>query len=434
MSHLRTFVDSPVAGAIGWTLLHSLWEGAVISGALAAVVAAVRSPRVRYAAACAAMLMILVGFGITFLYLMPEGAHAASRPHSGVQIWNPGGNPLSRSGIPTAIVPWVAPLWIAGVSLIYLRRAAEWLVVRKLRTRGVCSPPARWQNEVARLSRRLRISRPILLLESSLADVPVVLGHFRPLILMPVGLLTGLPPEQIEAILLHELAHIRRDDYLVNVLQRLIEGLFFYHPAIWWISRVMGSEREHCCDDVAVFIGGNAHEYASALAAIEGRRHVVVEPAVAATGGSIAKRIRRLLYPAKPNGAWAPFLAATVFITLAAVSVTAWQSVPQPRQSLAIVVPPLAERPAPPAAQAPGSEPSVAADAVESAPVDMAPEPAPAEEPLHEQLVEEPIVAAPIAPPPPAPPPEPAAPHVAPPAAPTKPAPYPPHIPGPAIR
>ncbi len=331
MSLLRIFIDSPLAASIGSTLIQSLWEGAIVSGSLAAVLAAARSPRVRYVAACAAMLMMLVGFAITFLFVMPQGAHQLpSHTQPPIQAWNINGNhgAVVENLTLAALVPWLAPFWITGVSLIYLRRAADCMSVRRLRTRGVCSAPERWQNEVARMSHRLRISRPILLLESSLADVPVVLGHFRPLILMPAGLLTGFPPEQIEAILLHELAHIRRHDFLVNIFQRLVEGLFFYHPAIWWISRVMRSERENCCDDVAVVMSGNAHGYASALAALEEFRHSVVEPAVAATGGSVVKRIRRLLIPSTTNGAWTPFLAATIFMIVAAVSVAAWQAEP----------------------------------------------------------------------------------------------------------
>ena len=105
-----------------------------------------------------------------------------------------------------------------------------------------------------------QLAFPVLLLESALANVPVVFGHFRPVILVPAGLLAGLPPEQIQAILLHELAHIRRCDYAVNFLQRLVEGLFFYHPATWWIARVIRAERENCCDDAAVAITGNAHQ------------------------------------------------------------------------------------------------------------------------------------------------------------------------------
>jgi len=180
------------------------------------------------------------------------------------------------------------------------------------------------------LSNQLRLSRPVVLMESCLADAPIVLGHFRSLILMPVGLLTGLPAGQIEAILLHELAHIRRCDYLVNAVQRFVEGLFFYHPAVWWISRVIRIERENCCDDVVVEMTGNAHEYAIALAALEQNRWRGQGPAVAATGGSLMKRIRRLLYPQGPNSAWTSLLAVLILMATVTVSLVAWPSeVPQ---------------------------------------------------------------------------------------------------------
>jgi GWxTD domain-containing protein len=200
------------------------------------------------------------------------------------------------------------------------------LSVQRLRQRGVCYAPERWQKQLARLSAQLRLSRPILLLESCLADAPMVVGHLRPLILMPAGMLAGLPAAQIEAILLHELAHVRRHDYLVNAVQRLVEGLLFYHPAVWWISRVIRAERENCCDDVVVSISGNAHEYAVALAALEQNRWADREPAVAATGGSLVKRIRRLLYPKGPSGAWTPFATAVILIATAAVALAASQS------------------------------------------------------------------------------------------------------------
>ena len=111
--------------------------------------------------------------------------------------------------------------------------------------------------------------QPVVLLESCLAEVPVVIGYLRPAILIPAGMLTGLPAAQIEAILLHELAHIRRADYLVALAQSAVEGLLFYHPAVWWISGVLRAERENCCDDFAIAIQGDPHAYATALATIE---------------------------------------------------------------------------------------------------------------------------------------------------------------------
>lgn len=338
MRVLESWVGTPLAGAVGWTLLHLLWEGAIISAALAAALVAMRSPRARYAAACVAMLAMLGAFGLTLARVMPTGANGVQTVRApafpawnvGTAVDSPG---LSKPGL-AAAVPWLAPFWIAGVCIFYLGHLASWISVSRLRRRGVCCASEHWQKDLERLSAQLRLSRPIRLLESCLVDAPMVLGHFRPIILMPLGLLAGLPAGHIEAILLHELAHIRRYDYLVNVLQRSVEGLLFYHPAVWWISGVIRAERENCCDDVVVAMSGNAHEYAVALAALEQNRWSGREPAVAATGGSLVKRIRRLLYPQSPNGLWTPLLAAAILMTIAAVTLAAWQAAP-PQQSSA---------------------------------------------------------------------------------------------------
>ena len=332
MTLLEAWVETPLAGAVGWTLLHSLWEGAIIAAVLAAALLAMRSPRARYAAACVAMLVMLVSFGLTLVRVMPQGARGvrtaktAAFSTSNVQTGTDAPGP-SNPGI-AAIVPWLTPFWIAGVCIFYLAYAAGWISVCRLRRRGVCGASEDWQRQLARLSAQLRLSRPVRLFESCLVDAPMVLGHFRPIILTPIGLLAGLPPGQMEAILLHELAHIRRYDYVVNVLQRSVEGLLFYHPAVWWISHVIRAERENCCDDVVVAMSGNAHEYAVALAALEQNRWSVHEAAVAATGGSLVKRIRRLLYPKGPNGAWTPVFSVAILMATLAVALTAWQATP----------------------------------------------------------------------------------------------------------
>ncbi|MGB2621372.1 MAG: GWxTD domain-containing protein [Candidatus Acidiferrum sp.] len=340
MNFLHHFVGSPLAAAIGWTLLHSLWEGAILSGLLAAVLVLIRSPRIRYAAACAALAALVCAFLFTLAVLAPYGTGGSGllNPAS-VPAWHvPGSTAISCPWPPnlTAIAPWLTPLWLLGVFLIYLHALAGCLSVQRLRRRGVCCAPERWQAELARLGALLGLSRAYQLLESSLAQVPMALGHFRPLILVPVGLLAGLPPSQVEVILLHELAHIRRCDYLVNALQRLAEGLLFYHPAVWWISNVMRAERENCCDDLVVSITGNPHEYALTLAALEQNRFSGPQPAVAVTGGRLMKRIHRLLYPRPRNTAWAPLLAAAILLTLGAVSIAAWQADVSPHGSSAV--------------------------------------------------------------------------------------------------
>ncbi len=332
MSFLESWVATPLAAALGWTPVHSLWEGGLAAAGLAAALGILRSPRARYAVALAALAVMLGGFLCTLALLLPAGAgHARVAGPLVFPAWGAGaGGDGSGPGNPNlaAAVPWLAPVWMAGVWIFCLAHLAGWFSARRLRRHGVCCAPARWQQEAARWSARLRISRPVLLLESCLAEAPAVVGHFRPVILVPVGLLAGLPAQQVEAILLHELAHIRRCDYLVNLFQRLGEGLLFYHPAAWWISRVIRSEREHCCDDAVVDMSGNAPAYAAALATLEQNRCSGRVPAVAATGGSLVKRIRRLLYPNAPAGGAAPWFAAAALLATAAVALAAWQGAP----------------------------------------------------------------------------------------------------------
>jgi GWxTD domain-containing protein len=229
-------------------------------------------------------------------------------------------------------LPWLAPFWFAGVLFFQLRGVGSWLAARRLRRRGVCAAGTCWQELLLRLRDRVRLSRPVTLLESCLAEVPVVIGYVRPVILMPVGLLAGLTSEQVESILLHELAHIRRHDYLVNLLQIVVEGLVFYHPAVWWISGVIRAERENCCDDMVVAMQGDAFAYAAALTALEQNRGAMRETVLAATGGSLVKRVRRLLIqPEGPRAALTPVFSAAVLTVAIAAAMTAWQTSAPPR-------------------------------------------------------------------------------------------------------
>jgi Zn-dependent protease with chaperone function len=324
MTLLETWARTPGVEALGWTLLHFVWEGAAIALALGAVLGILSSSRVRYAAACAALAAMLVSFGLTFLELMPLGVETgiarrvtflgpvpgkvagSIEPH-GIGVW-------SRFG---ELAPWIAVLWMGGVAIFCLRRMAGWMAARRLRRTGVCRPDKGWQRRLDELAGRLRVSKPVTLLESCLADAPVVIGYLRPVILIPIGLLTGLPPAQIESILIHELAHIRRHDYLMNLLQVFAESFLFFHPAMWWISGLIRAERENCCDDCVVAMTGDAHEYAVALAALEQNRTMSQNAALAATGGKLTNRIRRLLrQPQRPGAGFTPILAACFVVRL----------------------------------------------------------------------------------------------------------------------
>jgi hypothetical protein len=180
----------------------------------------------------------------------------------------------------------------------------------------------------------MQVSRRVRLLPTDRVDSPSVIGWLRPVILAPVGVLSGLAPQQVEALLAHELAHVRRHDYLVNVLQGIAESLLFYHPAVWWISNQIRTEREHCCDDLAVEASGDVLVYARALAALESMRPAHFRAALSANDGSLLRRIRRLADPMaahRPAGwgvAWS--LGALLLVGIAGVAVTGAQAQSQP--------------------------------------------------------------------------------------------------------
>jgi uncharacterized protein (TIGR03435 family) len=154
--------------------------------------------------------------------------------------------------------------------------------------------PAEWQRVLDQLKSRLSVSPPVRLLVSGLLQAPAAIGWLRPIVLVPAGALAGLPPGQMEALLVHELAHVRRHDYLVHMVQSAVEAILFYHPAVWWISGHMRAERELCCDDIAVSITGDATVYARALAEFDSTGWI--QPTImAANSGSLAHRIARLL-------------------------------------------------------------------------------------------------------------------------------------------
>jgi GWxTD domain-containing protein len=341
MNILHSLVETPLAKTLGWTLFHFLWEGAAIAAALAVVLFLWRgaSARLRYVLACAALLAMPVAFAVTFEVSLPS-ARPIALPARALSFATPA---AIDAAAPTPSAPqplrerlrWAAPFWMAGVLLFYVRSLGGWMAASRLRKRGVCAAPDEWQDRLRTLAARLRIARPVVLLESCLAGTPVVIGFVRPVILMPVGLLTGLTTDQVEAILIHELAHIRCYDYCVSLVQSVIEGLLFYHPAVWWISGLLRTERENCCDDIVVATSGDARGYAETLAHLERTRWSADEPALAATGGSLIRRIRRLLrQPEGPRAVAAPLFSAGLLLVSLAVALSAWPQQTTPPEAM----------------------------------------------------------------------------------------------------
>jgi TonB family protein len=216
-------------------------------------------------------------------------------------------------------LPWILLAWFAGVILFVGRLNVGLLVARRMRSAGTTAAPAELQQVFEAVRRRLGIARAVRLMHSALVQAPTVIGWLRPVVLIPASCLTGLSTMQIEAVLAHELAHIRRHDYLVSVLQSVIETLLFYHPAVWWVSKQVRRERECCCDEMAVAVGGDRLAYARALSLLEERRSFYPEVALGANGGVLKMRIKRLL-GCKEDAAVSQFAAFTVLALIVALA------------------------------------------------------------------------------------------------------------------
>ncbi len=234
-------------------LIHSLWQGALLTAAAGGVVLFTKSSAaaVRYRLLCALFFLFLAGSGMTYWYELYSGDGVG-----GGDGW---------SGPAGSLLPVVAEIsrycsdharaivtgWFIVVSLKCARLATGWNYAQRIRRNGLVAP-GRWAKKVRSLGRQLGIRRRVTLLESRLARVPMVIGHLRPVIFVPLGLLNHLPAAEMEAVILHELAHIRRHDYFVNFLQHIAESLFFFNPGVVWLSSLLREERENCCDDMAI--------------------------------------------------------------------------------------------------------------------------------------------------------------------------------------
>ena len=364
-------LHQPAAQAVGWALLHFVWQGALIGVLTSITLVLLRrsAADVRYVVSTIALTLMATMPVVTGVQVWqdepaavartavaaPTGAPVAlTAPVASAPVRSPrfDGDALTRAGrAPRGLsqadlepwLPFFLTVWLSGVFALTLRLASGWVWVQRMKSHGTAPATAALQAIAVRLARRLHISRPVRLLESALVDVPTVIGWMKPVVLLPASALAGLTPTQLEAILAHELAHVRRHDYLVNLLQTLVETLLFYHPAVWWLSRRIRAERENCCDDLAVSLCGDPYTYAKALADLEDLRGAGGRLVMAATGGSLLQRVRRLLGAPTHAGRAPGWLAgsASVMVLLGIVAAALGTS------ALTAQVPKLAGTPAP---------------------------------------------------------------------------------------
>ncbi len=287
-------LDSAVAKMIAQCLLHFLWQGAVL-GVLAMVALRVPPARMRYGIACAFFFLMAIAPVVTFMNLQTQAGGGAALTMEPVRAIAMGaGFPGGRT-FDGAWFQVVLGVWMAGVTLGGMRVAGGWAVVlRRSSARRRMAVDAWIIAAAGRISARLGISKPVRIFASASATVPTVIGAWRPLILLPASVIAGLPQEQLEAVIAHELAHVARHDFVVNLAQCVVEVLLFFHPAVWWLSRQIREEREMCCDAIAAELCGDRLLYSRALLALEEQR-APIGLALAASGGDLRLRIERLM-------------------------------------------------------------------------------------------------------------------------------------------
>jgi D-alanyl-D-alanine endopeptidase (penicillin-binding protein 7) len=288
-----------VVAAIGWALLHFVWQGALVGCATAVALTALRNarPERRYLAACAGLLLCLAWPLAELVLALRTGPDAA---RAGVQL--PGlaagvgaGGAAGLLSWLQGHLDWIVGLWAACAGALALRMALGLLWIG--RTGSAASTDPAWQARLSQMAARFGLDRAVRLRVVDRLASPVTAGWWRPMVLVPAALVTGMPPQLLEALLAHELGHVKHHDYLVNLVQNVIETLLFYHPAVWWISHRIRIEREQIADDFAAAHLGEPRRLALALSELERLQFSAHRLAQAANGGDLMARIRRLLRP-----------------------------------------------------------------------------------------------------------------------------------------
>ena len=348
------FLSGPVADALGWTLLHALWQGFALVLPTAVVLHLLRhrSSDLRYRIGVLTLLTQLLTSGATFAWYYEPVVRAL-----------PIGNSPAMAQLPvhwqaiTQTLPWHQQVqqflqlhlgefllvYLIGVALFGLRLAGGWVYLQRLSRTATQPTTSKWAELTNKLRSAMAIRVVVRVRESARIAVPMVVGVLKPVLLLPIGLATNLSMREVEAVLAHELAHVKRHDYAVNLLQSVMEVLYFFHPALWWLSARVREEREHCCDDLAVqAIRGDGRILAQALAHIEELRltqAITNQPALAMALATkrqqLLHRVRRMLgVPTRPfvsNSSLAGLTLATVLLVSVSVYAVQQQDKPQPK-------------------------------------------------------------------------------------------------------
>ncbi|MGB0326531.1 MAG: M56 family metallopeptidase [Akkermansiaceae bacterium] len=306
MNTLNDFLNASGWEALGQSVIHFLWQGAVI-GLLAAI--ALRglrscSAELRYFVSGLFLFTMAAVFVGTFIVLLPE--EEVVMAISSTSVGFEGGAAMEGPLVEVVVeAPSVsaefdyfkipAACWVLGVFGMLVRFGTAWVRTGHLRRKEISLPEDHWLQAFETLKEQLGVNQAVGLIRSNIAETAMVVGWLKPIVIVPASAFSALTPEQLRAVLAHELAHIRRYDHWVNLLQGLVEILIFFHPATWWLSRQMRVDRENCCDDQAVRVTGSPKPLAEALLRLESFRAAFVTASLAANGGSFKHRILRIL-------------------------------------------------------------------------------------------------------------------------------------------
>lgn len=344
MNQILEYMGGDFIYALGWTLIHSIWQAGLVAVVVALLMMRIdpRKSTVRYAIFMGGLLAAPVLSILTFVRLY-SGTESVAATSTSVVADNPylndaftavSGN-IINPGTWDLVINFLRPgphnlqylviIWFTGVLILSIRFMGGVWAIHRLRGSASKDVPEEWRERLITLSGSLGIRRIVQMAESARVTVPMTAGWLKPIILLPVGMLTNMPAAHIEMILLHELSHIRRHDYLMNVMQGMVEIVFFFHPAVWWLSDGARTEREHCCDDRVLSLKGDPLAYAKALhaaaAAIKPKRSIsesiIPKTGLAITGenGELLERIHRILNREMKNTIYSTrFTASTVMV------------------------------------------------------------------------------------------------------------------------
>ncbi len=320
--------------------MHSLWQAMLVALLMAGAMILLqkRPARVRYVLANGSLLLVILLACYTFasIYYGGTDEKVSATLLGGTEVG------VATENFQTSFwaifetyfnehMPLIVVIWLMGMVLFLLRMLGGLAYVEYLKNRFTREMPENWQLQLKQLINKLSLKREVRILESALVTVPMVIGWVKPVILIPVGAVNGLTADQAEAVLAHELAHISRHDFLINILQSIVEVLFYFNPAIWWISAVIRSERENCCDDIALELCNNRLVYAKALVAIEEQNQVKVPGmALAFSNGKkqTLNRIRRILnHPQNKSKIMEKFaITSLLLLTILVVSMSEYNA------------------------------------------------------------------------------------------------------------